>query len=217
MTQFVADRDDRGNATARCNCDECPEQIVVKTNYITRVGDRRPIEINKTKALMRLQDVGWTYVKNVLRCPKCEANRKEKTVSKEPTIVTVTPPAAPPLRQPTREQKRLIVAALDDAYDMTNLRYKGLETDKGIAEMLGDGTMPGWVAAVREDMFGPDGNEEMSDLAGEVKDWMNKVDMELAAIKTAMLAIEQSRAEVKKYQDRLFKIAAAIGPKAERV
>jgi len=217
MTQFVADRDDRGNATARCTCDECSEQIVVKSNYTTRVGDRRPIEVNRTKALVRLQDAGWTYVKNVLRCPKCEAARKEKTMSKEPVVVNIAPPPVQPIRQPTREQKRLIVAALDDAYDMTHQRYKGTETDKGIAEMLGDGTMPGWVAAVREDMFGPDGNEEMTDLADEIKDWMNKVDMELAAIKTAMTAIEQSRGEVKKYQDRLFKIATAIGPKAERV
>lgn len=216
MKQFVAERDIRGNASARCICDECQEQTVVKCNFVTRESDRRPVTVNKAQVLVRLQDAGWTYVKSVLRCPKCEENRKEKTVAKEPTVVNIAPPTVQPIRQPTREQKRLIVAALDDAYDMTAQRYKGRETDKGIAEMLGDGTMPGWVAAVREDMFGPDGNEEMSDLSGEIADWMNKVDQELETIRAAMASIEQSRAEVKRYQDRLFKIVAAIGPKAER-
>lgn len=138
-------------------------------------------------------------------------------MAKEPTVIVVPPPPAPALRQPTRDQKRLIVAALEDAYDTKNQRYKGLETDKGIAEMLGDGIMAGWVAAVREDMFGPDGNEEMGDLAAEVKAWMKKVDDHLVNIGVELAHIEATRAEVKKYQDRLNKIVAAIGPKAEKL
>jgi hypothetical protein len=159
---------------------------------------------------VKLRSVGWTLVKNVLRCPACENTRKEKTVTKETTI-------APPLRQPTREQKRLIVAALDDAYDMTNQRYKGQETDKSIAEMLEDGIMPGWVAAVREDMFGPDGNEEMTKLAADMAAWMKKVDAGLNLVRTTLVEVDTARAEVKKYQDRLNKIVAAIGPKAEKI
>jgi hypothetical protein len=215
--RFIPGRDTRGLPHVTCRCDECEAEVIIRCAHLTKDRERTKFAVDEGQAIIKLRSNGWSFVKNTLRCPKCEENRKEKNVSKEPTVVTLTPPVVPPLRQPTREQKRLIVAALDDAYDMTNLRYKGLETDKGIAEMLGDGTMPGWVAAVREDMFGPDGNEEMSDLAGEVKDWMNKVDIELATIKAALVAIEQSRGEVKKYQDRLFKIAAAIGPKAERI
>ncbi len=137
-------------------------------------------------------------------------------MSKEPTVIIVPPPPAPPLRQPTRDQKRLIVAALEDAYDTKNQRYKGTETDKGIADMLEDGIMAGWVAAVREDMFGPDGNEEMTDLAAEVKAWMKKVDDQMYAAAVVMSDIESARAEVKKFQDRINKIVAAIGPKAEK-
>lgn len=138
-------------------------------------------------------------------------------MAKEPTVIVVPPPPAPALRQPTRDQKRLIVAALEDAYDTKNQRYKGTETDKGIADMLEDGIMAGWVAAVREDMFGPDGNEELGDLAAEVKAWMKKVDDQLFAVSVAVSDIEAARAEVKKYQDRLTKIVAAIGPKAEKL
>lgn len=138
-------------------------------------------------------------------------------MAKEPTVIIVPPPPAPPLRQPTRDQKRLIVAALEDAYDTKNQRYKGLETDKGIADMLGDGIMAGWVAAVREDMFGPDGNEEIGNLADEVKAWMKAVDDQMSVVAEAMAEIEMHRTEVKKYQDRLNKIVAAIGPKAEKL
>lgn len=217
MTQFAAERDIRGSAIARCTCDDCSAQIAVKCNFVTREKDRRPLEVNKSQALVRLTDAGWTYIKNVLRCPKCETARKEKNMSKEPTVVNITPPPVSPIRQPTRDQKRLIVAALEEAYDTKNQRYKGIETDKGIAEMLEDGIMAGWVSAVREDMFGPDGNEEMGDLAAEVKAWMKKVDDLMYTASVAISDIEAARAEVKKYQDRLNKIVAAIGPKAEKV
>lgn len=217
MKNFSAGRDKRGSAVAECFCEECGKEIIVKCNHVTRFNDKRPVEVNRTQALQKLQDAGWTLVKNVLRCPQCEITRKEKTVSKEPTVITISPPAVAPLRQPTREQKRMIVAALDDAYDMANLRYKGLETDKGIADMLADGIMPGWVAAVREDMFGPDGNEEMTDLAAELKAWMKKVDDGMEVVRMAMAEIDAARTEVRNYQVRLNKIVAAIGPKAEKV
>ena len=106
--------------------------------------------------------------------------------------------------------------SLEDAYDTKNQRYKGTETDKGIAASL-DGVMSGWVAAVREDMFGPDGNEEMTDLAAEVKDWMKKVDLALSDIQLSLGGLELAKAEVGKYLARLNKIVAAIGPKAEKL
>jgi hypothetical protein len=217
MTHFVPERDIRGNPVARCSCDDCGAEKVVRCNQLETSRGRGEITINEGQALAKLTADGWTYIKKVVRCPKCEAIRKEKNMSKEPTVVNITPPAVSPIRQPTRDQKRLIVAALEDSYDTKNQRYKGLETDKGIAEMLGDGTMPGWVSAVREDMFGPDGNEEMGDLAEEIKAWMKKVDDQMLAVAVAMSDLEGHRSEVKKYQDRLNKIIAAIGPKAEKV
>lgn len=213
MTQIFPMRDNRGNTMAKCTCDECPETVTFKCSFVNRENDHRPIEVNKSQATVKLNDAGWTLVKNVLRCPKCEALRKEKRMSKEPTVVSIT--ATPP-RQPTREQKRMIVTALEEMYDTQNQRYKGSETDKGIAEMLGDNIMSGWVSIVREDMFGPDGNEEMLDFSKEMAAWIKKADDAIAIINEAMLEVTAARAEVKKYQERLGKIVVAIGPKAER-
>jgi len=218
MTAFEPIRDARGNSTAKCTCTECGATMNVKSNFPTRANSARGPEVNMAQVMPKLHAAGWTYVKNILRCADCETKRHmENVMAKEPTVIVVPPPPAPPLRQPTRDQKRLIVAALEDAYDTKNQRYKGLETDKGIADMLEDGIMAGWVAAVREDMFGPDGNEEMGDLAAEVKAWMSDVDKVLAVVGEEIIFLQAARAEVKKYQDRLNKIVAAIGPKAEKL
>lgn len=232
---FEPVRDARGNSTAKCTCAECGHSTNVKSNFATRANSARGPEVNKSQVMPKLHAAGWTYVKGVLRCPACNLestspfaplephhhfytpNPLEKPMAKEPTVIVVPPPPAPPLRQPTRDQKRLIVAALEDAYDTKNQRYKGTETDKGIADMLGDGIMYGWVATIREDMFGPDGNEEIGSLAADIKAWMKKVDDQMSLIAEAMAEVEMHRTEVKKYQDRLNKIVVAIGPKAEKL
>lgn len=138
-------------------------------------------------------------------------------MAKEPTVFNITPPAVAPLRQPTRDQKRLIVSMLEEAYDIEKQRYKGTETDKGIADFIGDGIMPGWVSAIREDMFGPDGNEEMTDLSAEVADWIKKADIALANANQAISEFVAARAKVKEIGQRLDKVIAAIGPKAEKI
>ncbi len=217
MIRFNPERDPRGVPQVRCRCDECGADTIIRCAHITRDRERAKFSVDEGQAVIKLRANGWSFVKNTLRCPQCEKIRKEKNVSKEPTIVNIAPPAVAPLRQPTREQKRLIVAALDDAYDMAAQRYKGKETDKGIADMLADGVMPGWVAAVREDMFGPDGNEEMTDLSAEIKAWMKTVDDSLNMISEILDGIKGHKAEVKKYQDRLNRIITSIGPKAEKI
>jgi len=234
-SQFTPDRDVRGNSTAKCTCDICGGVKYIKSGFATRVNSARGPEVSMSQVMPKLHAAGWTYIKGVLRCPACDLesippfeplkphhhfydpNPQEKIMAKEPTVIVVPPPPAPPLRQPSRDHKRLIVAALEDAYDTKNQRYKGLETDKGIADMLGDGIMYGWVAAIREDMFGPDGNEEMGSLAADIAVWMKKVDEQMYTAAEMIHEIEAARAEVKKYQDRLNKIVVAIGPKAEKL
>lgn len=138
-------------------------------------------------------------------------------MAKEPTIIEIKPPPAPPLRQPTRDQKRLIVAMLEDVYDTQKQRYKGAETDKSVAEALDDSIMFGWVSAIREDMFGPDGNEEMESLSDDVLAWMAKADQSLDAVNKALAEFSTAVAKVKEISQRLDKVVAAIGPKAEKL
>lgn len=217
MTAFTPTRDGRGFPLVICTCDDCGAQKSIRCDTLNRSRDKTKVVPNVGQAVMKLAADGWTFMKQRLRCPECEAKRRKPVVAKEPTVIEITPPPVAPTRQPTRDQKRLIVAALEEAYDVPKQRYKDGETDKTLAEMLGEGIMPGWVGAVRDDMFGPDGNEELADLAKLVAEWMGVADRALARANEAISDMVAARAEVKKLGQRLDKVVAAIGPKAEKL
>lgn len=71
-------------------------------------------------------------------------------------------------RQPTPEQEVDIIVALSSAYDRKAKRYAGVETDRSVAEVIGGGCMPGWVAKIRAEKFGPAGNEEAEAIRAEI-------------------------------------------------
>lgn len=71
-------------------------------------------------------------------------------------------------RQPTPEQEVDIIVALSSVYDRKAKRYAGVETDRSVAEVIGGGCMPGWVAKIRADKFGPAGNEEAEAIRSEI-------------------------------------------------
>ena len=128
-------------------------------------------------------------------------------------------------REPTREQKREIMAMLDVAYDTNAGRYKGKDTDKTVAEALGGGIMPGWVEAIREEFFGPaGGNEEILKLEADIALKFDAIDATLAALRErqgkdadAIRDFVASRGELSVLKSRLEAIKAAVGPKVGRL
>jgi Zn finger protein HypA/HybF involved in hydrogenase expression len=217
----------RGQEQALCKCDECAAQVVYAAPH--GKGNGRNGQRNLVLTLARpsvvvekLRKIGWTEIKGKLRCPKCDAKRNEITPEKE--IEVKQPATVTELRQPTQKQKREIVAMLMEVYDEDLKRYRGHETDKTVAETLEGGVMPGWVAAIREDMFGPAGtNDEMESLMAELTEWRASGEK---AVKNARLHIENAESVVRKMEEELAKVAAlekrqaaiirAVGPKAQR-
>jgi hypothetical protein len=151
---------------AKVICDDCGREEVFACDY-DKSGSP-----NEAQARRKAQSLGWAYVKRKLRCLSCEAKRK--TTEKESDVQISAKP-----REPDGKQKRLIILALEDAYDDKARRYKGGETDKTIAEDLGGGIMPGWVAVIRADMFGPAGNEEVDRLHSEIEAFRAEVNDKL--------------------------------------
>ena len=177
MTSLVPVKGLRGQEQALCTCADCCAEAVVSAahgdhNRFTAGRGRRtnPVLVlrNEGQVITKLQSDGWSYVKRVLRCPKCEAERKAKEPEMAQTIEQ-TPKAIAPARQPTPKQTRLIILALEDAYDDAAKRYKNSITDKTLAEDLGDGILPGWVAEQREKLFGPAGNEELDAIRADIE------------------------------------------------
>ena len=83
----------------------------------------------------------------------------------------ITKPAAEGLRRPTPAQKRHIIGLLEDSYDDDAKRYRNpRDTDKTLAEVIGGGCLWGWVAEIREELFGPDTrNAEIEALRADIK------------------------------------------------
>lgn len=153
---------------------------------------------------------GWRQVgKKKHTCPACITAKRTITKPKEEEMAISQQEG---LRQPTRDQKREIMAMLQDVYDPAAQRYRGAETDKTIAETLGDGILFGWVAQLREEFFGPDGNEAADLLISEVQEWMKKADALSAKLHDShaawtkdMREFNDAKAKVADLADRLAK------------
>jgi len=119
-------------------------------------------------------------------------------------------------REPTRQQRRDIMDLLADVYDVSAERYRQGDTDETVADVLG--VMPGWVAQLREDFFGPSGaNHDMQALADEVAAAIAADQKALKQI-DQMAALVRARTEtLKTLQSRLQGIEAAVGPRKMRL
>ena len=203
---------------ALVSCDGCAAQHVETVDILARG------RVNAGQVAAKLNAQGWRIAGRKHLCPGCVARQRAQDWQPQEGMMAKNAPAAAaarsacraesPPRQPTREQKREIVQLLDASYDVKAGRYVGGETDQTVAASL-PGILPGWVASVREDLYGPaGGNEEIEGLLAELR-------RELAAMAARDAAIEATRAELAEAKDalagflkRLEAIRTAVGPKA---
>ncbi len=102
----------------------------------------------------------------------------------------------PEVVKPTPKQSYEIFEMLQVAYDRKNQRYTKAETDQSIAKELGIERW-GWVSQVREQFFGPAGNEEDHVWVKGLEDWLKKTDGQVEEIQIALASLETSRKEAK--------------------
>ena len=156
--------DGKGVNRANVVCDECDRREPVTCDYMRSPGGQWTP--NEGQVRKKITAHGWSDIKGKLRCPKCEAKRKAQPQKQEAQKVA----AEEPPREPTKVQKREIMAMLEVAYDTEGERYKGGETDDTVADALN--VMPGWVRELREEFFGPDGGSaDMDELLAEFEKW----------------------------------------------
>lgn len=222
----------KGTNTAKVICDLCLHHEIVSCRYV-RGNSSYKHHPNEKQCIASVTSRGWSHIKKILRCPKCEAKRKApkpiwladaedhiKQDAKVNTVTTIAKTENPDqLRQPTPDQELDIIEALLTCYDRKNKRYHGNDTDKTVAEGIGSGIMPGWVAQIREAKFGPSGgNEEIDAIRAEIASIVSKAaatrDAEReAADKRYSHVIDTARA----LEKRLNAVCAAVGPKAARI
>lgn len=192
---ITAIKGQRGQEQALCTCEDCGGEVTISARHGSgRGGQGRPVMVLHSEAsvIESLKKAGWSYVKNRLRCDKCTAKRAktEDSIMADVKTNEAAKHAAP--RQPDRDQKRLIILALEDAYDAKSQRYKGHATDRSVADDLGEGVMPGWVSALREEFFGPTGNEEAESIRVEIESLRADTAARIAALTARLDALYRS-------------------------
>jgi len=171
---------------ASCTCDVCHKghaRVGAKFGNSNRNTKRLGNIRNMSTVHKQLIKLGWSVNGKIITCPDCLSKMEKPMVEN----------TKQELRQPTKSQKREIMLLLNDVYDIDNERYKGTETDKSVAECLGEGIMWGWVSQIREEYFGPDGNEANLAAAEDIQQW----------IESSQKVIEEFNAVVKEYNGML--------------
>lgn len=212
----------------RVSCDWCGREkhTAVPMIYVLRGGPK----LDRGAIVKAMVAKGWgfdaTHGERLL-CPGCEERRafahrvsraapyQEKT--EERAMKGPQGAATLPLREPTQEQRGDIIEMLVACYDRRAGRYRGADTDKTVADAVGGGCLPGWVARIRGENFGAaGGNEELDGVTALV----GALDSQAVALEGRAAALVGEVAELRKAATDLTKRLAvmqkAIGPRADR-
>ena len=203
-----------GREMARCTCDKCAAVIEFPAMH----GSTNGGELHRGLNFMKLANVarsvtgrGWAISGKRALCHDCIAAARQP--KEKPAVTNVEP-----IRAPTREQKRQIVELLTDVYDTQTERFRGTDSDVTIADAVGGGCMFGWVAEIREAMFGPDGgNEEHTALIADIATWRANADKLADDMHGALREFNDARVKVKALEDRLAKVIHAVGPRGKAI
>jgi hypothetical protein len=205
-----------GVQRAKAICDECSREEVFAAKFVKhhnstcrKTGTR--FTLDEQSVLQKAIGMRWALVKGKLHCPACEAKRKA-AAQKEPEPMTQTEPP----REPNRVQKREIMDMLGSVYDTKAERYIGGETDDTIAKELN--VMPGWVAEIREEFFGPaGGNEDIDALASDLATFLAEAKPKLAEAEEAVKRVKAEIGRAEDMAEKLARIKAAVGPRKLKV
>lgn len=228
-----------GKSMVLCTCDACGAEVNFSAVHgrSGSPGSKHRLQLASLSAVhASLRKRGWAVARNKLRCDICAAAKLMKprclkdVGENHESEVTMKAENVTDLRQPTREQSREISSLLHMEYDTKAERYRGDSTDKTIADIVGGGCMPGWVAAVRIRDFGDNAGNELtaaafSDVAAVRAALSDAQDDFLKAHMTALAQIDEAvahfEAKVAPLVSRFSGIEAtqarivkAVGPKA---
>lgn len=209
-------------ARVRCDAEGCGREDVVACDYERSPGNAWSPNIGQINK--KMAGAGWALRKGAMLCPACEAGRKQDLARKVVAVKEESPSNVAAIREPTREQKRQIMDLLSACYDVDAGRFKGGDTDTTVAETIGGGIMPGWVAGIREEFFGPDGgNGEMEAILAEMQAWVKAREAEkldaTARLKDAESILRKMDEEIGKvtgFAKRVEAIQKAVGPRGMR-
>jgi hypothetical protein len=146
---------------------------------------------------------GWTIGDRPRddRCPKCTRaaravpkltvvpKQEKPMLSPSDRAAALAPAASKAPPEPSREDKRLINAKLDEVYDTNAQRYSGSWTDAKLAVDMG--VPRAWVEKQRNDLYGPEGSNQ------EINSAVNEANAVLASACTLLANTEKAITEAR--------------------
>jgi hypothetical protein len=196
-----------------------PEEEMIKERRLTETEARLLALADGTRTIQEIAvRMGWSSTGSVRNYIEKLAIYGAKAKPAGGKVISMEPKVVTDLRRPTREQKRQIVDLLTSVYDTQAERYRAAESDVTVAEAVGGGCMFGWVAEIREELFGPDGrNEELENLRADLAVWQQTADALATKVNAAAAEFDEARAKVSDFQRRLDILLKAAGPRGARV
>lgn len=149
------------------------------------------------------------------RCPDCVRKDERKRALANIRVVPTaeTAPAADPPREMSRDEKRLIFGKLNEVFLDETRGYDAGWSDKRVAEDLG--VPRAWVAAVRDENFGPDNSsDEAHQVVAEAKAGVEKMADAAAGLRKDADALV---AKARGIADQMQAEANAILKRVERI
>ena len=212
-----------GRIMGRALCDGgCGATVEFIAVAVRRKGTPGPDRIDIPAALHRVNESGWRATAKKQTCKTCVTTKPEKPKEEPEMVQITTTQSMTPIRaggvkldpvtdvpQPTRDQKREIMLMLQEVYDPAAKRYTGAETDQTVANALGIARW-GWVSTIREEFFGPAGNEAADLLAAEVSGALVRTETTLVLAQGRMGEMGAMIEEVTIQRDKLAALLARV-------
>ena len=196
----------------------CPQCQRAETVYL----DRPQIQdVDEPLIVGKFEKRGWIIGATSSRhlCPKCSkpalaAPRKEARTVARKEARTVPSKAVPTTaisgvstdaaasKEPSKEDKRIIHAKITEVY-VGEVNYSGDWSDRRVAADLG--VNQAWVAAIREEFFGPDVNEQSSKLS-EARALLAEIEIGVAKLEPIIAQFGELTAKVEQMRVALHKV-----------
>jgi len=170
--------DHKHKRAARIKCGHCSEEETVAVNTMQRSGGDDE-EVIERMVGQKFEKHGWKVAKVAVqhRCPRCftaiKATNARKHKEDHKMDNKVVPINAEAPRTMTRDERRIIFEKLNDVYVSEKVGYMEDWNDEKVAKDLG--VARAWVSGLREEMFGPDINEQSTRVIAEAREVMGEI------------------------------------------
>lgn len=192
-------------------CGHCGVRAQVPVNsFRSSSSGEKEIDFTTKKFRERGWKIGNSESQN--RCPACFASArnavaKRKEAAVESPVIPIHAKADDP-KPMGRDDRRIIFEKLNEVYADEKTGYSPGWTDSKVADDLG--VPRAWVKQVRDEMFGPEGNEEIRRALTEAKELLVEAKKVGPATEQVLTSIRALLARAEKIERTVIDIERAL-------